>query len=569
MKFILTLLLLCSLQGMAQIRWHSPANDSVVQGQGWPAELKGRYGRLPERAQTQVRTPVWKLSRNSAGISVHFFSDAPEITVRYQVEGNHAMPHMPATGVSGVDLYAIDKNGQELWCAGNYNFGDTIRYRFKDLFYGQNKGYEYRLYLPLYNTVKWLEIGVPDTSAFTYIPLRPEKPIVVYGTSIAQGACASRPGMAWPNILQRRLDCPLINLGFSGNGRLEKEVLNFINELDACLFVIDCMPNMPNDPEEKTEQLLYEAVLQIRENHPRTPILITEHDGYAHQYTNRYRTEMYAKTNRAARKAFNRLEAEQVPTLYYLSYAEIAMPRDAMVDGTHATDYGMMAYADAYEKKIRNILHMPIGKVRTTQAVSQQRDSYNWKQRHADVLRLNRETPPRAVIIGNSITHYWGGLPQADIRRAQQVWDKYLTPAGFHNLGFGWDKIENMLWRIYHGELDGYRAEWIVLLAGTNNLQSDTDTDILCGIDSLISAIRTRQSDAALKVLGILPRRGMEERISTLNKQIKELAIRRKVTFADPGTRMLKNGKIDESLFRDGLHPNEKGYARIVKDIIK
>jgi hypothetical protein len=151
------------------------------------------------------------------------------------------MPHMPATGVSGVDMYAKNSVGDWLWLRGRYSFGDTIQYNFfeinpKDTYH--ENGREYHLYLPLYNSIKWLEIGYEDGTHFEPLPIRPEKPIVVYGTSIAHGACASRPGMAWASILERKMDRPLINLGFSGNGRLENEALDFISEIDAVLYVL-------------------------------------------------------------------------------------------------------------------------------------------------------------------------------------------------------------------------------------------------------------------------------------------------------------------------------------------
>ena len=160
------LLLLAAMPGQAQWKWFNPlqAEKNVIQGQGWDEALQGTFVRLPSQAQADVRAAVWGLSRNSAGLSVCFYSNAPQIRVRYQVTGGRAMPHMPATGVSGVDLYARGENGENLWCAGSYSFGDTVVYHFQNLTYRvrHGKGYEYSLYLPLYNSVKWLEIGGPE-----------------------------------------------------------------------------------------------------------------------------------------------------------------------------------------------------------------------------------------------------------------------------------------------------------------------------------------------------------------------------------------------------------------------
>ena len=126
-----------------------------------------------------------------------------------------------------------------------------------------------------------------------------------------------------------------------------------------------------------------------------------------------------------------------------------------------------------------------------------------------------------------------------------------------------------MLWRVYHDELSGYEAKQVVLMIGTNNLGDSTDEEIAEGICFLAGAIRMRQPSAEVKVVGILPRRDMEERVRELNTKIRAL-LPAGIVFTDAGESLLNaQGKIDESLFRDGLHPNEKGYERIVKKVRK
>ena len=143
-----------------------------------------------------------------------------------------------------------------------------------------------------------------------------------------------------------------------------------------------------------------------------------------------------------------------------------------------------------------------------------------------------------------------------------------LLEAGFHNLGYGFDRIENVLWRVYHGELDGYKAEEVVLMIGTNNIGINNDNEIVEGIRFLLSAIRQRQTEAKIKGIGILPRRNQEERVRNLNLRIRQIAETGWYTFKNPGTKLLQeDGKINESLFSDGLHPNEEGYKRIVDEI--
>ena len=329
----------------------------ILQGVGWNEELKGTFGRLPLRAKEKVRPDVWGLSENCAGITVRFRTNAPEIKVAYQVSGGISFPHMTSTGVSGLDLYTTDENGKAVWSAGGYSFGDTIKYKFSNLtsYSADTKGREYQLFLPLYNHVKWMEIGLPKDAELSWVAPSTEKPILVYGTSIAQGGCASRPGMAWTGILNRELPYPLINLGFSGNGMLEKEVLNFINEIDARLYILDCLPNLVSRPSPEIETATLNAVRQIRTLR-QSPILLVDHVGYTDGFVDKKKYDDYHRANIASKKAYDQLLKEGVQNIFYLTYEEINMPMDGMVDGIHPTDYGMRAYADAYEKIIRKIL---------------------------------------------------------------------------------------------------------------------------------------------------------------------------------------------------------------------
>lgn len=450
-KILLTLVCFTVLSAHAQWKWLNPLECGfpVIQNQGWTEEIGDRYVRLPQRAEGKVRKPVWDLSRNSAGLAIHFFSNAPELKVRYQVSGPLNMPHMPTTGVSGVDLYSIDSDGQWRFYFGGYPSGDTLQYHYtnigKDMYH--DRGYEFRLYLPPYNTIKWLEIGVPENDELTFIPVSPEKPILLYGTSIAQGACASRPGMTWGTILQRSLGYPLINLGFSGNGRLEKEVLDFICEIDARLYILDCLPNLTPKSKDEITQLVSDAVKQIRATHS-SPILLVEHAGYSNALANDTKLQDYTRMNEGAKKAFEELQAQGIKDIYYLTREELGPHPDAWVDYVHPSDWGMETQANAVERKVREILRIPEGNLSTTQPVTQRREpnNYEWQKRHRDILSLNQSNPPRRVILGNSITHFWGGEPKGPSVRGMETWEKIMRPAGFHNLGYGFDRIENVLW---------------------------------------------------------------------------------------------------------------------------
>ncbi|GAB3492439.1 SGNH/GDSL hydrolase family protein [Spirosoma knui] len=581
----LFLLLFClvlsvsSAQTTPSYTWWRPANSSfpVVDGQAWPKEMQDTIQRLPPRAKPVVRKAVWDLSRQTAGLSIRFVSNAPGIIVRYNVTGAVALPHMPATGVSGVDLYGIDSDGTWHLASGKYSFKDTVQYTFAQLKPNDTYhalGREYRLYLPLYNGVRNLEIGVPAGSQFTVLPQRAEKPIVVYGTSIAQGACASRPGMAWTNILARKLDQTVINLGFSGNGRLEKEVIELVNEIDAKVFVLDCLPNLIETVVSRAElqKRIVESVKAIRARHPSTPILLTDHDSYTEGYLMPNRQTLFENANQDLNEAYKLLITDNVTGIYRLSMAEIGMDLDCMVDGTHPNDIGMMRYADAYEKKLREILQQPIGTIKTQIPTRQNREpgSYNWEDRHNDMLKLNQTEPTRIVFIGNSITHNWGGKPLNNRIAGADSWQKYLEPLQVRNFGFGWDRVENVLWRVYHDELDGISPEQIVINIGTNNLHLNTDEEIIQGLMFLVQAIRLHQPNAKITLLGIYPRREQEGRVAGLNKGIQAMTRSENIGYQDIGKRLLlTGGKIDERLFSDGLHPNAAGYELLGKELEK
>ena len=579
LTFILIYILSASTV-MAEISWWNPAghNFDVVDNQGWPSDKLSHYDRLPERAKNEVRSAVWNLSRHSAGLKIRFRSNAEKIVVRLQVDGRLAMPHMPATGVSGIDLYAKNSDGEWLWLKGGYAFGDTIQYEFaginpKDAYH--EKGREYHLYLPLYNSVKWMEIGVESNTYFEPLRNRPEKPVLVYGTSIAHGACASRPGMAWASILERKLDRPLINLGFSGNGRLEPKVIDLIADIDAKLYVLDCLPNLvPGGTRtaKQVKELVINAVRQLKEKRPDVPILLVDHAGYADASLNLRRQNAVAQANNANHEAFAVLKGEGYMNIFLLSKQELGLSFEGYVDGTHPTDLGMMEYAESYEAKVREILNEPAGKMVTTIPVTQMREpnNYDWEGRHRMLLELNSADPPEICFLGNSITHFWGGQPEGPRREGVGSWESTFAGQSVRNFGYGWDRVENVLWRVYHEELDGFDAKQIILKIGTNNLLLNSPKEILAGLELLINAIKTRQPKAHILILGLLPRRDRELKVAQMNLQIAQLTGKLNVNYIDIGQTMLQpDNKIDESLFSDGLHPNETGYARIGKELKK
>ena len=325
--------------------------DWGVEGRGWN-DTKRYFDRLPGKAEGVVRPPVWSLSRDSAGMVARFETDATEIWVRYTLLSDRlAMAHMPATGVSGVDLYAKHEGGWR-WLAIAQPTSKAMKLKLTE---GLDPGRrEYLLYLPLYNGVDALEIGVPEGAAFVPEPPRKEKPIVFYGTSICQGGCASRPGMLYTAILGRRLDRPVINLGFSGNGTMDASIGDLLGELDAAVYVIDCLPNMQAEAvAERTEPL----VRQLRKARPEAPIVLVEDRTYDYAFLKKGARDRHATSRAALKAAYEGLVADGVKGLYYVpGDTLLGADGESTVDGSHPNDLGMMRMADALEPVLRPLL---------------------------------------------------------------------------------------------------------------------------------------------------------------------------------------------------------------------
>jgi hypothetical protein len=324
-----------------------------IEGQAWK-DVKAPFDRLPARAEGSVRDAVWNLSRDSAGMCVRFASDSPAVHCRWTLtKANLAMPHMAATGVSGVDLYVNTPQGWR-WVACGRPTAQTNTAALVTGLAKQRR--EWLLYLPLYNGVSSIEIGVASGGQPAPLPRKSSasKPIVFYGTSITHGACASRPGMVHTAILGRRLDRPVVNLGFSGNGKMEAAVYDLIAEIDASVFVIDCLPNMTAaEVTERTGPL----VKRLRQAWPTTPIVLVEDRTYADAHLNAEKRQRN-DTSRAALKAeYDKLMAAGERQLHYIPGEHLLGDDDeGTVDSSHPTDLGFVRQADAMEKVLAPLL---------------------------------------------------------------------------------------------------------------------------------------------------------------------------------------------------------------------
>jgi lysophospholipase L1-like esterase len=199
-------------------------------------------------------------------------------------------------------------------------------------------------------------------------------------------------------------------------------------------------------------------------------------------------------------------------------------------------------------------------------------DCYDWYARHEAILQIGRQINPEIVLIGDSITHFWGGEPKVGPIRDSKSWEMTFGRYRTLNLGFGWDRIQNVLWRLDHGELEGLSPRLIILNIGTNNLtgtpnaRQNTPAEIVEGIGEVIRRLRTFVPDVHIIQMGILPRGQMPNDefrplIAEVNWLLSLTAEERNVHYLDITPKMLQpDGTISAEIMNDFTHPTEKGY---------
>lgn len=334
-----------------QWTWHDLGEP---QGKGYSDTIR-RYDRLPGRAQNRVPEIVWDLSRNSSSLFSRFRTDATSIAARWRISGEVlALSHMPATAVSGLDLYGQADDGTIRWVGVGHPTTIGVN---KAVIAEEIDGMSriYTVYFPLFNNLEDVQIGVPLGASFENVPSDPLTPMVYYGTSIIHGASASRPGMALPAQLGRRLGRTVIGLGFSGNGKMEVEIAEHLSEIEAAIYIIDCLPNMDHDlVRERTVPFVRALRGAVQ---PETPILLVEDRTSTNAWAIPTRQELHRRKRLEYRKAFDSLVASGDQNLHYLENTGLLGDDDeATVDSSHPTDLGFSRMAEVLEPVIRKLI---------------------------------------------------------------------------------------------------------------------------------------------------------------------------------------------------------------------
>ena len=337
----------------AQLVYHDASKFPLL---GKATEATGaRYERLPDSLKNISRAPLWNLSRNSAGMAIRFRSNSTTIAAKWETLINFHMNHMTDTGAKGLDLYCLQKNGEWRFVNSGRPGGKTNQATIIANMRPEER--EYMLYLPLYDGLVSLSIGVDSLATIDQplidYPIR-KKPVVFYGTSILQGGCASRPGMAHTNIISRRLNRECINLGFSGNGQLDLEVARVMAEVDAGVFVLDFVPNASVEQMKERMETFYRI---IRNKHPKTPIVFIEDPIFTHTLFDQRVAHEVTRKNQTLNEIFNSLKKKGEKDIYLIhSEKMIGEDGEATVDGIHFTDLGMIRYANLITPFIKKMI---------------------------------------------------------------------------------------------------------------------------------------------------------------------------------------------------------------------
>lgn len=329
------------------------ASQFQLIGKGF-TDTENRYERLPVHLKGVTRNQVWALSTNCSGLAVRFHSNSRVIAVKWEVTNDIVMNHFAPSGIKGLDLYCFEN--------GKWQFVNSARPTGKSskaviISNMTDKDREFMLYLPLYDGLSHLEIGI-ESGATIGNPLidspRKNNPVVFYGTSITQGGCASRAGMAYPNILSRMLDRQIINLGFSGNGKLDLEIAEVMADLDASCYVIDCLPNV-------TAQMMQEKYVRfleiIREKKPKVPILLVENIHYAQMSFDQEISSKIEEKNNLLRTIWKDMRKKGDRNIYYLKGDRLTGDDfEGTVDGVHLTDLGFLRISQHLYPEVRKLI---------------------------------------------------------------------------------------------------------------------------------------------------------------------------------------------------------------------
>ena len=335
------------------------AQELRIINKGWDNTLR-KYTRIPASLKDSVRPDLWERAQCSSGIAVRFATDSRRVGVKYQLLWNTHLLHMADTGLKGTDLYILE--GDSVWRHVNTNRPNANKEtKMCEKIYVENLDpgmKEFMIYMPLYDGVEDLWVAVDSGATIT--PgnndiIRHDKKIVAYGTSILQGGCASRSGMAATNIISRELNCEVVNIGIRGEGKMDYCMARAMAQIPAAaLFLIDPIPNCT---EMMCDTLTYDFVNILRKARPDVPIVMVEGPIYPYARYDSFFRDYLPRKNAAFRRNYEKLMAENPNNLYYVDCINLdGVEDDGTVDGIHLTDLGFKYYAQKLIPVLRPLI---------------------------------------------------------------------------------------------------------------------------------------------------------------------------------------------------------------------
>jgi lysophospholipase L1-like esterase len=337
--------------------WHSPQSRPFrITGLPW-LEQDGVYRRLPLEPSHPIRSEVDRLANYTAGVQIRFQTDSPKLSVRVVLADRATMYQMPATGQCGVDCY-IGSTGAQLYV--NTTRFDQSQNEYESILF-ESISWEMReitLNLPLYQGVKEIWIGLDPSSSVAEFPgFATNKKVLIYGTSITHGACASRPGMAYSNILSRKFPIEIVNLGFSGNAQGEPELAHLISQIDEpALLILDYEANTPST--ERLQESLPEFIRIYRSRHPEVPILVISQIRLAKEAFDETMLRRREERKQLQLAIVERLQQEGDANLHFCDGAELlgADYQECTTDGIHPSDLGYFHIAETLSPIIGKLI---------------------------------------------------------------------------------------------------------------------------------------------------------------------------------------------------------------------
>ncbi len=313
----------------------------------------GPFRRIPADVAENVNNGVKNLAKNSAGARVRFSTDSDVIALKVVIPSTTRLSHNSLIGFGGFDLY-VDEPESNI---SRFHRPFIPPYDHKGEYEAEVKFPSRKLrYItinfPPYSRVTELFIGIKeDASLGEGLKYRDIPPIVYYGSSITQGGFVSRPGNAYQNMICRRNNIDFINLGFSGSGKAEDAIVEYMAGLEMSAFVCDYDHNAPNvEHLNATHYKLYET---IRKAHPDIPYIMLSKPDFDSDYTTNIprRNVIFDTYRRAIENGDS--------NVYYIDGASIfrgPYEDSCTVDGTHPNDLGFALMADAVEAELRRAM---------------------------------------------------------------------------------------------------------------------------------------------------------------------------------------------------------------------